>query len=182
MLTQSKFISKTLSPLVLLLAIFFTGCNPKMYLPAPDGIDTNRFGSYIMINHKIKEPVKGELIALDKNTIVVLREETNKCIRVQISEIEHFKIHYARATHYGWTIPTGLLASISHGIFALYTAPINLAVTIAVTVSGDNAFTYSRKDITYDKLKMFARFPQGVPSNIDIASIKYELRQQINNN
>jgi hypothetical protein len=26
--------------------------------------------------------------------------------------------------------------------------------------------------MTYDKLKMFARFPQGIPPDIDLASIK----------
>jgi hypothetical protein len=53
-----------------------------------------------------------------------------------------------------------------------YTAPINLIVTISITVSGETAFQYSDKNITYDILKMFARFPQGIPPNMDLASIK----------
>jgi hypothetical protein len=59
----------------------------------------------------------------------------------------------------------------------VFTAPINLMVTIVVTMSSEDAFQYNEKNMSYEKLKMFARFPQGIPLNIDVASIKEEPKQ-----
>ncbi len=104
---------------------------------------------------------------------------------VPINDVKRFKLRYARPKHYGWTIPIGIILPLIpftdpdgggrmpfHGFFALLSIPVNLIVTIAVTKAGENAFKYNDKNMTYDKLKMFARFPQGVPTNIDLASIK----------
>jgi hypothetical protein len=39
-------------------------------------------------------------------------------------------------------------------------------------VGGETAYTYSEKNMTFNSLKMFARFPQGIPVGIDLAAIK----------
>jgi hypothetical protein len=44
-------------------------------------------------------------------------------------------------------------------------------------MSSEDAFQYNEKNMSYEKLKMFARFPQGIPLNIDVASIKEEPKQ-----
>jgi hypothetical protein len=155
-----------------LFAISISSCTSPRYLPSSDKIDVNEYGSYIKIIHKTASNIDGELIAIDSNKIVVLTEETKKCVTVPITDVQSFKLRYAKPKHYGWTIPVYTLATIGHGLFLIFTAPINLIVTISVTASGEIAFKYSDKNMTYDKLKMFARFPQGIPTNIDIASIK----------
>ncbi|MBM3161675.1 MAG: hypothetical protein FJZ66_10110 [Bacteroidetes bacterium] len=170
---------KTNIALIGLLIIFFSSCTSPRYLPSSDKIDVNEYGSYIKIIHKTASnidgeliAIDGELIAIDSNKIVVLTEQTKKCLTIPISEIKHFKLRHAKQKHYGWTIPVFTLATIAHGSFLKFTAPANLIVTISVTASGENAFKYSDKDMSYEKLRMFARFPQGIPSNIDLASIK----------
>ena len=155
-----------------LLAIIISSCTSPRYLPSSDKIDINQNGSYINIIPKTTANIDGELIAIDSNKIVVLSEATNKCMTVQINDVERFTLQYAKPKHYGWTIPVYTLATIGHGALLILTAPINFIVTILVTASGENAFQYSDKNMTYDKLKMFARFPQGIPPNIDLASIK----------
>ena len=155
-----------------LLAIIISSCTSPRYLPSSDKIDINQNGSYINIIPKTTANIDGELIAIDSNKIVVLSEATNKCMTVQINDVERFTLQYAEPKHYGWTIPVYTLATIGHGALLILTAPINLIVTASVTASGENAFQYSDKNMTYDKLKMFARFPQGIPPNIDLASIK----------
>ncbi|MFM7759089.1 MAG: hypothetical protein ACKO6J_09160 [Crocinitomicaceae bacterium] len=175
---------KTNIALIGLLIIFFSSCTSPRYLPSSDKIDVNEYGSYIKIIHKTayniddeliaidSNKIDGELIAIDSNKIVVLTEQSKKCLTIPISEIKHFKLRYAKQKHYEWTIPVFTLATIAHGSFLKFTAPANLIVTISVTASGENAFKYSDKDMSYEKLRMFARFPQGIPSNIDLASIK----------
>jgi len=156
----------------LLVLVIISCTSTKYFLPSSESIDVDQYGSYINVTHKRLVNIKGELISIDSTKIIVLMESTHKCVPVSISDVERFKLQYANPKHYGWSIPAYTLATISHGVFLLFTMPVNLIVTISVTLGGENAFTYSDKDMTYGKLKMFARFPQGIPANIDLASIK----------
>jgi hypothetical protein len=156
-----------------LLIIFFSGCSSsRYYLPSSDKIDVNEYGSYIRIRQKTPPSVSGELIAIDSNKIVVLTEETKICTTVLVNDVEHFTLRYAKQKNYGWTVPLYMLATLTHGFFAIYTLPASVIVTVSVSILDDNSFKYTDKNMTYDKLGMFARFPQGIPPNIDLASIK----------
>lgn len=145
---------------------------PVRYLPTSSTIDVNQYGSYIEVSAVNPPVVKGELIAIDSNTIVVLSEETSVCEIVDMYQVSSFKLRYANPKNYGWTIPTSVLASAVHGALGIITVPINLVVSIAVTAAGNRAFTYSEANMTFDKIRMFARFPQGMPPGINTSSIK----------
>ena len=127
------------------------------------------------INRKI---VKGELIAVNDQDIVVLTSEKVKkkriktIVTVPIKNIKRYSLKYAKPKHYGLTIPIFTIGSISHGFFAILTIPINLITTIIITSTGSTDFKYVSSKMTYKKLKMFARFPQGIPPDIDIVKIK----------
>ena len=155
-----------------LIAFIICSCTSPKYLPSSDKIDINEFGSYIELVRNTAPNIRGELIAIDTSKIVVLTEDANKCVVVPVSEVKRFSLRYAKPKHYGWTIPVFTLFTATHGVGLLVTAPINLIVTISVTTSGENAFKYSDKNISYNELMMFARFPQGIPPNIDLANIK----------
>jgi len=161
--------------ITVLFAIIMCSCktySPE-YLPVSDTIDTNQFGSYIVITSKSNDDdIKGELIAIDSNRIVVLSEEINKCINIPIEDIEEFILRYAEPEHYGWTIPVSTLVSFSHGMFAVFTLPLNLISTSTIWSRGEKAFQYNDEEMSFHRLKMFARFPQGIPTNIDLSSIK----------
>jgi hypothetical protein len=155
-----------------LIALIISSCSSPRYLPTSDKIDVNEYGSHIIINRKNSSKIDGELIAIDSNKIIVLTEGYGECVIVSITDVQSFQLRYAKPKHYGWTIPVYTLSTITHGYFAYITAPISLIVTICVTSSGESSFKLSEKNITYNKLKMFARFPQGIPPNIDLRSIK----------
>jgi hypothetical protein len=163
---------KTKIALIGLLIIFFSSCTSPRYLPTSDKIDVNEYGSYIKISHKTTSNIDGELIAIDSNKIIVLTEDTKKCVAVPVSEVKHFSLRYAKSKHYGWSIPLFAVYPFMHGWYSIFTMPIHLIVTISVTASGESAFKYSDKNMTYEKLRMFARFPQGTPPNVDLTSIK----------
>jgi hypothetical protein len=160
----------------ILLAVVIGSCISPRYLPQPEEIDVNQYGSYIVILKKSNVYIKGELIAIDSNRIIVLaeseRDNSTQTKIVTVSDIKCFTLRYAKPKHYGWTIPLLTLATISHGWFLVLTAPVNLITTISVTVAGESAYEYNDRKMTYDKLKMFARFPQGLPANVDVASIR----------
>ncbi|NOT35961.1 MAG: hypothetical protein HOP11_01125 [Saprospiraceae bacterium] len=156
-----------------LLILLFTNCSSPKYLPTSSKIDVNQYGSYIKLIHKagFRFNIVGELIAIDSSKIVVLTENTKKCTILSVSDVKHFRVMYAKPKHYAWSVFGFLGYPYIHGGFAGITIPIHLIVTISVTAAGEKAFTYSDKKITYEKLKMFARFPQGIPPSIDLASI-----------
>jgi hypothetical protein len=162
--------------LLFIVAMIVGSCTTPSYLPQYDRIETNQFGSYVEVYLHSGGFVYGELIAVDSNNIFILPESntagTKKIATVQINNIQHFILRYARPKHYAWSIPVFSLASISHGAFALLTFPLNLITTISVTVGGENAYKYTQRKITYENMRMFARFPQGIPPDIDIAGIR----------
>jgi len=162
---------KTNISIIALFLVLLNSCTTPSYLPSSDQIDVNEYGSHIRFRTAYSD-IEGELIAIDSTEITVLLAEKRTCVTFPLNEVKLFKLTYAQPKHYGWTIPVYTLATIAHGLVAGITAPVNLIVTISVTASGENAFAYSDKNMTYEKLRMFARFPQGIPPNIDLESIK----------
>ncbi len=154
-------------------------CQVPAYLPSSKDIDINNHGSYIKMVDRTNSKMKGELIAIDSSGMYILTTDTNptnldsmRCYKMPIDNIKSFKIRYASPRFYGWTIPVFLLAVIGHGYYAVLTLPANLVVPIAVSVSSENSFQYKGDIFYYEYFKMFARFPQGIPPNIDIKNIK----------
>ncbi|MFN4762693.1 hypothetical protein ACKGJN_06165 [Gillisia sp. Q332] len=159
----------------ILLALLSSSCKaPAAYLPEVEEIGVNEFGSYITVDLSEGSDIEGELIVIDsKNLIVLTKEkEIQKLRTISIADISSFKLTYAQPKNYGLTIPGSALVSLSHGALAVFTAPLNIAVTSIITAHGANAFTYNNKSITLDDLKMFARFPQGLPPHIEMANIE----------
>ena len=158
--------------LIVFLAFMMGSCSSPHYLPQADEVHLNQYGSYIKVKMRTASVVRGELIALDKEKLVVLTSSNRKCVTLPVSEMKSFSLSYAQPKHYGWTIPLFTLVTLTHGMLAALTLPLNLAVTIAVTATGESDFKFNNKNITLHKLKMFARFPQGIPENVDVASIQ----------
>jgi small nuclear ribonucleoprotein (snRNP)-like protein len=158
----------------ILLTFVISSCTAPKYLPKVKEIDVNPFGSYISINLLTGPNIKGELIAVDNNQLVVLTDSSNlrTALVIPINFVKNYKLQYAKPTNYSMMIPLYTSATIGHGYFLIFTAPLNLIVTTLVTTGGKTAFQYTNNEITYETLKMFARFPQGIPPNIDLANIE----------
>jgi len=155
-----------------LLAIFITGCYTPNYIPSVESIDINQYGSYIKVSHIKVGTIDGELIALDSSSIIVLSESIRTCVKIPLKDINSFTLRYARPKNYAWSIPLFSLVSITHGFYGIISMPINLIITISESVGGNLEYRYNDKEISHKKLSMFARFPQGIPPNINIKMIR----------
>ena len=142
------------------------GCSVPNYLPKTKAIDVNLYGSYINIRRIQGSNIKGELLAADTISLIVFTDSSrHKTIKiVPVSDVKHFTLRYARPKKYWWTLGAYSAICISHGVWVVFSIPLNLIITAAVSVSAENAYTCSQNDITYDQLRMFARFPGGIPS------------------
>ena len=157
----------------IVLAFMSGSCKAPDYLPKAEEIGANEFGSHITLKLSEGPDIEGELIAVDSVNISVLAKEDNKQLQtIPFANVKSFKIMYAQPEKYGWTIPVSALVSLSHGVFFVITGPANIVVTSLVTARGSNAFTYRDKDISVEELKMFARFPQGIPPDVSPGTIE----------
>lgn len=160
---------------ILAIAGLLSGCNPtrNVYLPPVASVNRTSNGSFILVKAQDLK-VKGELIAIQDDKLFILTSTNmqKSIVTVSVSAVKKYRIHYARSRGYGWTIPIFTAFTLTHGILMLITGPLNLVTTTIVTVSSNRAYSYDNKDITYDKLKMFARFPQGVPAGVKVEEIR----------
>ena len=158
----------------ILIASLSCSCKAPAYLPEVEEIGMNELGSHIFLEFSGNPDIEGELIAVDAAHLIVLTKEKDKTdIRtIPIAEIKGFKLMYAQPAKYGWSIPGSAVLTVSHGFLAAITTPANIVVTSIVTARGARAFTYNETNISWEDLKMFARFPQGLPPHIKLADIK----------
>ena len=163
---------------IILLVIFAVGCTTPQYLPQSREVDVNQQGSYIKITPIQGANVKGELLAVDTATLIVLADTNEQKIVkfVPLIKVKDFTLRYARSKKYWWTILAYTALCATHGFWAVITAPLNLIITTAISLTSANDFTYSMNDISYDQLRMFARFPGGIPSNIILTGDKMNIR------
>lgn len=162
----------------LFLAFGLAACTSAFYLPTAETIDVNQYGSQISVYPKKGNMVKGELIAIDTVNLIVLpntagKKQASVPVSIPLNNISHFSLRYATPRHYGWSIPLFTAVTLLHGYYAVITLPVNLIGTICVTVGGESAFTVSRVNgPIYKDLRMYARFPQGIPPGIELSQLK----------
>jgi len=165
---------------MLLLALFSSSCMTPKYLPSSENLDVDTHGSYIIINKpnnysnffKGRKSISGELISIENDSIFVLSNYSHNCELILKKDVRDFELLYAKPKNYGLVAPIFVLSTISHGFFLAITAPINIMSFIIVSKFEKKEFTYDNSNISYDRLKMFARYPQGIPANVNIADIK----------
>jgi hypothetical protein len=130
------------------------GSYANLYLP---GNLKNKSGEIIEVNAKeIKLLQKGEVISVSKDLV-------QSCIiSVSLTVNDPKKINT-------WASLINLM-SIGHGLFGVISLPINVLATNGITKS---KYTLKYPDnMSWDKIQKFARFPQGIPKNIDLKEIQ----------
>lgn len=159
--------------LLIFIVLIFSACSSSKILPQPDEIVSNTYGGLIEIRTS-EEYIYAELISVNEDNLSILLMDKNECINIDKNKILRYKIYFAEANKYGWTIPVFSLISVTHGLLSIFTLPTNLISTIIITSTAKSSFRISNRNINYENLKMYARFPQGMPSNIKIEQIKHD--------
>lgn len=152
--------------------LFFASCKLPSYVPKVKDVGINSYGAHIVAIQKSTLETHGELIMVDSLNIVVLSNQGDSCVKIAKDQIAQFRLFYARSGQKARIIPLYTLVTIFHGIFAVITAPLNLIVTSSVFINDRSELSYTENDITFDQMKMFARFPQGLPEGIALEWIK----------
>lgn len=149
-----------------------TSCKYPDYLPKHTAVKDSPYGCHLYIKHTTGAEKHGELIGVDKDHVFLLDRETEMVTGIPINSIAKFKGQFARSVDYWQYIGPNLLLTLAHGQYILLTAPLNALVMGVINVSGKGAYSFSNRDFTYEELRMFARYPQGIPRGVKLDEIK----------
>jgi hypothetical protein len=171
----------------LLLAVLLSaGCAsrlhvPKGWLPTAEETQTQAHGAWIRVEYGSPEEKlaeEGELLAVDADTVFIASADTEsgRIVAVPMASISEAVVK-THATGGGsvllWTLG-GTISTISHGYGLLLTAPV-WVITGSLSAVGHNSTATSTLDghpwSGMDAFKVFARFPQGMPPDIDRSTL-----------
>jgi hypothetical protein len=156
----------TKSSVAILILLSVCSCASLPNLPAANEVGLYQNGAFIILENKSSKNFSGELIAVEAGEILFLEQGQTGISALRKEEVKKFKVYNVKPRHYGWTIPAGIVASISHGIFSVFSLPLTLLITIPVTIGGENFLTLNQRNSAFEDLSMYARFPQGIPANV----------------
>ncbi len=153
---------------------------PLGWLPASTETQEDTYGAWIEVRHyrRIADlpseevTTTAELIAISATTVFVLGNDSTHAIRSQ-------NITRARLTRYEsashklaeWTF-LGTLSTISHGFFLILTAPIWILGGSIATSKQSSRPNLDYPEHSLDEFRLYARFPQGIPSGLSLLELK----------
>jgi hypothetical protein len=147
---------------------------PSGSVPTRTEITTDAFGGWISASLKSRqEAIQGEFIAVSTDSIYILTG--NKAQGYALTSVDKARIvmfNTNTALYIFWTVG-GSLATLSNGDFLVFTLPLTLVTGIVTTSAEAHRINfYDYPQFTWEELKKYARFPQGLPEKISITDIK----------
>lgn len=147
---------------------------PPGWLPTPEEVPRDAFGAWARVerNDTARTRVEGELIAVDADSIHVLRGGSLVSLGmagVRSVTLTTFDQNSSQATT--WML-VGTLSAGTHGLLAILTVPAWLIVGgfSLSAIRAAPAVRWSKGSV--DRMRPFARFPQGIPAAVDRATLR----------
>lgn len=162
--------------LVLALSGGAAGCFPRPMsdsLPEPEA--THHLASGAWARAVVEDSAggttrdhSGELIAVHADTIFILDPYRLRALdRHAVSSLRVER--YAPDSAAGLWVMAGVASTLSHGLILVLSAP--LWTLFGSITAAEYASSYVLVDSDYDRARSFARFPQGLPPEIDRSKI-----------
>jgi hypothetical protein len=168
--------------LLLLLEVIFNGCastKTATYLPKRDFVGKETNGSMIFLRTKLVDFIEGELISVENDSVFILsKTQPEPCGKLKVvakNDIAGYTLRFADSKNYSWTIPVFTILSLTHGVFAIASLPINWIVTGSLSSAANRSATYTMSRLKTEDLYSFSRFPQGIPADVDKTTLRLNL-------
>ena len=156
---------------------------PRGWLaPAPDAI-SDPYGAWVNVDLASAEQgaaLRGELIAVALDSIFVLTLDA-EFHAIARADVTRARVAYYSSQHgqlAAWTI-IGSLATLSHGFFLVFSFPV-WAIGGSVTTGGQSRAPLAdvgENKHSWDAVTKYARFPQGLPSELDRGRLRPKLQR-----
>ncbi|MEO8294184.1 MAG: hypothetical protein ABI613_01635 [Gemmatimonadota bacterium] len=169
-----------------LLAIAVAGCAginaPRGSVPMAQVAAQDPFGGWAAVwtDKSYRPTFEGELIAVGPDSVFVLSGDT--LVARPMSGVRRVRVvgyNPKAADLMNWTL-VGTLSTASHGLIAFLSAPVWLLVGSITTSSAAYASELNAPghNHSWDDLRAYSRFPQGIPVGIDRANLRGRVPQQ----
>ena len=159
----------------------FLGCAsttvPFHWLPTAPQLQSQAYGGWIQVDYlsesNSNEYIDGELIALDEQSVIIMSYRGP--LKISTPRITKARLvrYDTKIGNMGGLILLGTLSTISHGFYLVLTAPV-LWILGGSATTGARSFEaiidFPKKPL--DSFKPYARFPQGLPTDVDLATLK----------
>ena len=159
--------------ILLCTASFLVACSSPKHVTTPQDLTYKVNGFYAKADVKgSHKDVSGEIIEVSENDLKLLQDGTLQS--VEKATVKSCVVLVSLTVNNPKKINTWAslvnVASIGHGVFGIITLPINLGVTAGIT---NSKYILKYPDnITWNELYKFARFPQGIPNELDIEKLQ----------
>jgi hypothetical protein len=158
--------------LISLLAAALLACSqnpaPRGWLPPPRAAQSDPYGAWIVVWSPAWGEWAGEFLAVERDTVFLLTPDS--VVRaVPIDSIREAELAFYDAQWGGLSLWTGVgsVATISNGAFLVITLPMWLIGGSAATGGQSRApLRRVRQPGEWDGVRMFARFPTGLPPGL----------------
>jgi len=176
------FVYKSLPFFVILLVAMMSSCASNRPDMSPLYADAhfNTLGAYMevfyYINRKQRSRINGELISVENNKLIlrvvdkINNTKSNpkfELVSIPKTEIIRYNLVFAKEKVGDFRSGASLI-TISHGFWMVFTLPINLITFYSIDRNSFYEFAYTQKNLKFSELKNYARFPQGLPANLDL--------------
>lgn len=165
---------------ILFSILIFGACHSPKYLSKPMDFKYNVKGLILQVILDDDSKILGEIIEANSEAIKILPVTNGKATIMTISKknIQSAEIIVSTTSD----DPEGIslwasvinIAPVGHGFFMILSVPVNLISTISIgndAAKGTYRMSYP-KNVPWEQMSKFARFPQGIPSGIDVNLIK----------
>ncbi|MEJ2501978.1 MAG: hypothetical protein P8177_01485, partial [Gemmatimonadota bacterium] len=140
-----------------------------------DGAGWDARGGWATVRHQVDGAVRtdrGELLAADADGLWLMLDRAATAIPAGTITFAEVTGYDSRPGDVVTVSAIGILATVSNGMFLIFTAPgWILTGTIASRVQ-DRASGISTVDGSLRSLSLYARFPQGMPPDLDPATLR----------
>ncbi len=153
--------------------------SPRGWLPNVREVQTQAYGCWIIVDHISdgkERRTSGELIAISPDRLFVLNEYGISELLLSAIMGTNLEI-YEESTGVGaWAI-LGMLSTVSHGYFLVASAPVWIIAGISAGISESKSGLMKFKGPPTQDVRMFARFPQGLPKETDLRELRMKTRR-----
>ncbi len=157
--------------LLALAAVLALGCasaptSPPDWLPEADEAGTHEFGGWIEVKCEPKRgglAIHGELLAIDSARVYVLRGDGMRSVPLDSVREARLTWFHSHGEAVGGIAALATLATISHGYFLVFTAPIWMIFGSVAAHDQYHESVVKTKPQAWAELRPYARFPQGLP-------------------
>lgn len=136
------------------------------YLPDAETVSDSPYGSYIRLKTNSGTIIKGELIAVQNDTLVIGSLRESMLYYTNMNVVEEYYIQFCDTRKFA-ILP---VVSVSHGLWMIFTVPLNalISTSLGIAEMKDSRLT----NLEFEEFHLFARYPQGLPPGFSARNFK----------